>query len=221
MSEIIKIVAKEKYGESCFSDKMNTAQGQNRKERKPKGYVEIYDVSDGEKKLVGKENLVVYLGREWLMERAFNLQNTSILPEPIEFITWFGLGDGGCLTPDPLDPIPPTNLDTELNNKIPINLTNTSYADFVYGEGYYKMPFDSVVYEQDSENDGAWLIARVTTTVGILDANGYTLSEAGLYTASSNVGGYTGPFHLYAKVTFPSIVKTSSRHLIFIWYVYY
>lgn len=221
MSEIIKIVAKEKYGESCFSDKVNTVKCNDGKDRRPKGFVEIYDIVDGKEKLIGKENLVVYLGREWLISRAFNQNNGSISPVASEYITWFGLGNAGCYVPDPLDPIPPTNLDTELNNKIPINMTNTSCAEFIFGEGYYKMPFDSVTYEQDSDNSNAWLIAKITTTVGVLDANGYILSEAGLYTASSNSGGYAGPFNLYAKVTFPSIVKTPSRHLIFLWYVYF
>lgn len=217
--ETLKIISKDRYGESCLQDKVF---GNDKNERKPKGYVEVYEVSDeGNEKLIGKSNLVLYQGREWLISRAFNAVNGSITPQPTEFIYWVGLGDGGCYGYDPLTPIPPTNLDTELNHPIPINPTNSAYADFVSGEGYYKMPYDSLTFEQDSDNDNKYLIGRVTITVGINDGNGYALSEAGLYTAASSTGGYAGPFNLYAKVTFSSVVKTSTRQLIFVWYLYF
>lgn len=218
-TEVIKIVAKDKYGESCLQDRLNQME---KSDRRPKGYVEIYEVSeDGKDKLIGKSNLVLYQGREWLISRAFNVVNGSITPLPTEFIYWVGLGDGGCYGYDPLTPIPPTNLDTELNNPIPINLTNSAYADFVTGEGYYKMPYEDLEYEEDPDNDDKFLVAKVTINVGVDDANGYALSEAGLYTAASTSGGYAGPFNLYAKVTFSSVVKTSTRQLIFVWYLYF
>lgn len=222
MPDTTKVVIKEQYGESCLSDKVNMNDLGIGKNRKPKGFVEIYEVDEtGNEKLLGKENLVVYLGREWLISRAFNITNVSIAPIPSEYICWFGLGDGGCYGYDPLDPIPPTNLDTDLNHRVPLSLTEITFADFVAGEGYYKMPMDSVSYEQDPENDNRYLLARVVTTVGHTVANGYTLSEAGLYTASSNSGGYAGPFNLYAKTTFSSIVKSATRILIFVWYVFF
>ena len=224
MPDTTKIVIKDQYGESCLCDKLNVSDvGKN---RKPKGFVEIYEVDEsGKEKLLGKENLVVYQGREWLITRAFNVANGSISATPNEFICWFGLGDGGCYGYDPLDPIPPTNLDTDLNHIVPLNSTDITFADFLndilHPAGYYKMPMDSVSYEQDSENDSKYLLARIITTVGHNVANGYTLSEAGLYTASSTTGGYAGPFHLYAKTSFSSIVKSASRILIFVWYVFF
>lgn len=219
MSETIKIVIKDKYGESCLND---SNRRDKMKTSKPSGFVEIYEVKDNdEKKLLGKSNLVVYQGREWLISSAFQIDNANIDPKSDEFICWFGLGDGGCVEGDPLDPIPPTNLDTELNSRIPINLTNTSYGDFVTGEGYYKMPLTSVTYLTDDDNSSKYLIASVSVNLGVDDANGYSLSEAGLYTAASSAAGYSGDFHLYAKMTFESIAKTASRHLVFVWYVYF
>ena len=61
---------------------------------------------------------------------------------------------------------------------------------------------------------------KITTTIGIDDANGEQLSEAGLFSAASRVGAYSGQFSLFARVTFPSLVKSSDRRLIFVWYLY-
>jgi hypothetical protein len=62
---------------------------------------------------------------------------------------------------------------------------------------------------------------NVLTTLSATDANGFNLNEAGLFTSTSTVGGFGGPFNLYARVTFPTIMKTSARQLLFIWYVYF
>ena len=67
---------------------------------------------------------------------------------------------------------------------------------------------------------GGWLVLKITTTAGIDDANDERLSEAGLFTAESNAGGYSGTFTLFARVTFPTIIKDSTRRLIFVWYLY-
>lgn len=207
----------------CLTDSSNSKIKRNID--RPKGVVEIFELNkNGDKKLVGKHNLVVYQGREWLLSRAFNVINTNITPQPLEYITWFGAGDGGCPIGDPLNPSSPTNLDTDLSNPVMINATDATCADYrlIPDVGYYKKPFNSAIdFEQDGDNYNYWLIGRVSTTLGSDDANGFNINEAGLYTAGSSSGGYLGPFHLYARVTFPTIVKTSSRQLLFIWYIYF
>jgi len=206
-----------------LSDTMSGSDSKRNYDR-PKGFVEIYEVNDDNKEeLIGKHNLVVYQGREWLISRAFNVVNANIIPQPDEYITWFGVGDGGAPIGDPLNPTSPTNLDVDLDNPVMINATDSTCADYrlIPDVGYYKHPFDSLTYEQDGDNYNYWLIARVSTTLGANDANGFNLNEAGLYTAASDTGGYAGPFNLYARVTFPTIVKNSSRQLLFVWYVYF
>jgi hypothetical protein len=70
------------------------------------------------------------------------------------------------------------------------------------------------------------MVVKITVTIGINDANGeigssgQPLNEAGLYTAASNGGGYTGPFALFARVTFPTLLKDSTRRLQFVWYLF-
>lgn len=189
----------------------------------PAGFVEIYELDeDKNKKLIGKSNLVTYLGREWLLTRALNYENPSTPTKKNEFIAWFGLGMGGVVETDPFDPIPPTNLDTDLVSPIMINATDTSCGDLrsVPIAGYYKHPFDSIEFVEDNENSDKFLVAKITITIGYEDANNQLLSEAGLFTATSGTGGYSGNFHLYARVTFPAVYKHESRNLTFVWYLY-
>ncbi len=212
------------YGDQCFIDSANK---DVKSKRSPQGYVEIFEQDiNGDKQLVGKSNLVLYKGREWLASRAFNLDNTSIAATNNEFISWFGLGSGGTMAGDPLVPVPPTNNDTDLTAPIMINLTDTACADYQdtgieETTGYYKHPFDSITFEEDNANDNAFLVCKVITTVEANDANNSLLSEAGLFTSESKLGDFEGPFNIFARITFPTIVKSEDRRLIFVWYIYF
>ena len=188
----------------------------------PHGYVEIYEKDENidNKKLVGKSNLVIYQGREWLLSKAFDTQNDNISADKDEFICWLGLGTGGCPGGDPLDPASPTNIDTDLDTPCGISETDINYADY-YDGWYHKHPFDSITFTQDPDNANYWLLMTMTMTISTEDANGFYLNEAGIFTALSNTAGYAGPFNLFARITFPTIVKTSARQLIFVWYLYF
>ena len=224
--ETIEINATDEYAD-VVSDAINKKFKGDRVQ--PKGYVDIFEADeDGNKHLVGRHNLVLYQGREWLAQRIVN-QNNINGDSPLSkdfWINWFGLGDGGVIPGDPFNPSPPVIDDSELSSRVMINATDSSAADYHVispgypEEGYYKIPFDTVSFEQDASNDDAWLVVKITVTVGIDDANGKQLSEAGLFTASSDAGGHTGPFYIFSRVTFPSIVKTSDRRIIFNWYLY-
>jgi len=210
----LMIHIEDKYGEHCFNDSCNMKLEGNK--RKPQGIVQIYEVDEnGTKILYEKNNLVVYEARKLVAQKIIDTNSAHINPDKDEFLCWFGLGNGGVDPADPLNPTPPTNSDTDLSNSILINAT-----DATCGQLGYKHPFDSVDFEQDIYNDDEYLILKVTTTIGADDANGFQLSEAGLFTALSSAGGYSGNFSLFARVTFPSIVKTATRRLIFIWYLY-
>lgn len=221
--QTIIVNATENYGD-VLQESMNKKSSDR---VSPKGFVEIFEeLEDGTRKLIAKPNLVLYLGREWLAQRIVNVSNGSVTPDKDEFISWFGVGDGGVILGDPFTPIPPVITDTDLASRVMINATDSSAADYHVispgypEEGYYKIPFDNVEFEQDLQNDDAWLVVKITITVGIDDANGNQLSEAGLYTAASSSGGYSGNFNIFSRVTFPSIVKTSDRRVIFNWYLY-
>ena len=222
--ETIEINSVEDYGR-CLTDSVNKTFKGDRV--KPQGYVEIYEADEaGNKKLVGRHNLVLYLGREWLAQRIVDRNNSNVTPTKDEYICWFGLGDGGVIPGDPFNPAPPIITETDLAARVMINPTDSSAADYhtvssgYPEEGYYKIPFDTIDFEQDAQNDDSWLVVKITITVGVDDANGKQLSEAGLFTAISNVGGYSGNFNIFSRVTFPSIVKTSDRRIIFNWFLY-
>ena len=228
-----EIICEDNYGDNCLSDKVSDSKTPN--ERKPQGKVHVYEITDdGEKKLLHKSNLVVYLGREMLAQRLVNVNNDLVRPTKDEFISWFGLGTGGVRAADLLDPVSPVITDVDLNEPCMINdSTGNVYAHYnIAGStdsntevtfeesGYYKKAFDSVEFESDIQNDNYYLVIKITTTIGSADANAKQLSEAGLFSAESNAGGFSGNFSLFARVTFPTIIKTSERRLIFVWYLY-
>ena len=215
--ETIVVKIDEDYGNSCIQDAVNSI---NAKSRKPEGYVEIFSIdADGKEQQVGKSNLVLFTGREWIASKICNLKNVSIDQNEVDFINWIGLGNGGAPAGDPLNPNVPVNTITSLSSEIPLHPSDTSCADLSSGQ-YYKHPFDSIQFQQDALNDDKWLILKVTTTISVDHANGYNLNEAGLFTSDSDAGGAVGPFNLFSIVTFPSIVKDDTRQLVFYWYLY-
>ncbi len=221
----IEIKAVDYYGDNCLGDSIDKPGG--RQAVRPQGYVEIYDVDEnGNKKLVGKHNLVVYLGREMLAQRLVNTNNAFATPTKDEFLAWLGLGDGGVDPADPFDPVAPAIDDSDLESRVRIHPTDSSNADYhVMGvgypeTGYYKKPFQSVEFEADALNDNSWLVVKINVTIVAGDANGNQLSEAGLFSAESSLGGHSGQFSMFARVTFPTIVKTVARRLVFVWYLY-
>ena len=215
--ETIVVNIDENYGDSCIKDGVNTRKNIL---RKPEGFVEIYSIDkNGTKQKVGKSNLVLYAGREWIASKICNIDNPNITPVKEEYLSWFGIGDGGAPAGDPLNPNVPVNTITGLSNEVPFSATDTSCADLRTGQ-YYKHPFDSIIFQQDPLNNDTWLILKITTTITQEESNGYNLSEAGLFVSSSNTGGHTGPFNILSIVTFPSIVKDDSRQLVFYWYLY-
>lgn len=222
----LEVSIKDFYGDECLKDGLNKSA--RAEKRGPKGLVEIYEIDgDGKKQLVRKSNLVVYTGREWLASAAFRSDNSNITALGSDYISWFGLGDGGVLPADPLDPVPPALTDSDLASRIMINASDASNGDYHVvsvgypEEGFYKLPIDSIEFEQDAYNDDRWLVVKISIIVKTTDCNGALLSECGLFAANSNVGGYSGDFTMFSRATFPSIVKTVDRRLLFTWYLYF
>lgn len=215
----ILVRVEDKYGDSCLVDSVNKRIDST--DRKPQGHVEIYEITkDGKKQLIQKSNLVLYVGRLLITQRILDLTNASESIDKDGFVCWLGLGRGGTNPSDPLDPVSPTMSDTDLNTEVPISPTDSTCADFHDG-AFYKHPFDDVTYQQDVNNDNTPLIAQITTTIGITDAENQQVSEAGLFSATSRAGGHSGVFSLFSRVTFPTILKTTANQLVFVWYLYF
>jgi len=208
-----------------FGDALNSQSIRNR-ESPIKGHVQMYEIVNGEKKLIfEKDNLVVYCGREWVASRIFNKTNTHLVPPcdstADEFICWLGLGSGGTTIVDPFDPAPPSSTNTDLVTEIIFSIDDpTSHLGDLRVDGYYKHKLHDVIFETDINNASKYLIAQIQIDIGSSDANGFLISEAALFTAASAAAGYSGDFHLFARVTFPSIYKSEDRLLFFVWYLY-
>lgn len=213
-----------------LKDKLSTS------EKRPRGHVEIFEgsgkkITESDKvvfpsnsKIEDRDNLIVYNGRTWLMQRAFDQDLTPGSNASDRYISWFALGTGGAPVGDPLNPTAPVVSDTSLNTQIVINSTDPACAN----SGYLH-PFDSIVYQQDPSNSNEYLIAQITTTISTNDANGaggstfYDLSEAGLYISNSNTATLVDPTSLilFARVTFSTIRKHDEREIVFVWSVYF
>lgn len=226
---------------NCLGEELNK---QNKDERRPKGYVELYDIDENinlknsniEKELengtflgrydaepiIKDDNLIVFDGREWVITSLFGIDNSNIHPKSDDKIYWVGFGDGGAPTEDPFNPIAPDQDDSDLENSVMINETESEYGDYRESPvtGYYKKLFSNVQYEQDELNEDKYVIAKITITLTSADANDHLINEAGLFIANSNTPGYSGDFNLFSKVTFQSVSKNETRQLVFIWYVY-
>lgn len=205
-------------------------------DKTPRGFVEIFSKeADGSLTKIGESdkvtfpeykgpNMIVYPGRNWLMQRAFNLDYLygSLMKD--RYISWLGLGTGGATPGDPLNPILPEVTDSDLINPILINISDPLVVD-----GGKLHPFDSIEYDQDIANDNVYLIAKVTTTISADDANGssgttyYDLSEAGMYISNSSDPTIFDVLTkiLWARVTFSTIRKHNKREIVLIWSIYF
>jgi hypothetical protein len=188
-----------------------------------KGFVEIYKKSSPDEKylLHAKSNLIVFSGREWVLQKLFDIQNNdaSTSTPPTYGIKWISFGDGGAPTTDPLNPTPPLNTDVALCNEIIIANDDTQYAD-----GGKKKKLTQKQFIQDNANDNRYLIMQLNSTLSEIEANNSSINEAGLWISNSgNAAADPDPateFYLFAHVTFPSIVKDPSLTLQILWYIY-
>lgn len=222
----------------------------------PKGRVRIFsrDVRKKENKPkleVDSNNLIVYRGRNWLMQRAFNKDLTNRTGWKDRFISWLAIGTGGSLA-SPLEPTAPELHNYQLGSHGTINAGDNyviagtkEYRKF--DAEYPKLlsdpdvdnsllptgciandPYDGVDYKCDK-----FLIGLVKVTLLSEEGNGGTgvgdyqdISEAGLYTCRSNSLTPSTPYvesdmQLFARVCFSTIRKTIDRELIFTWYIYF
>ena len=199
-------------------------EGLPRSEKFMRGWVEIWKKRKDENKFKhhSKSNLIVYVGREYLLPRIFDVNNTS-LSNPADSakdyaIYWISFGEGGAPAGDPLNPTPPTNSDTALASEITIGNNPSVYAD-----AGKKHPIDAVVFQTDSNNDDRYLIAQVQATLDETEANGsgqQNLNEAALWISNSNDPSTADKFLLFARATFPTIVKDANLTLQILWYIY-
>lgn len=218
--------------------------------RKNRVNIQLKDVHTGEIIQEETSNLIVYRGRNWLLQRAFD-QDMSNRPNWNDgFISWVALGTGGSLAGQPLTPTAPALANYELDTYGTIN-TGLNYVT-IGGRDYHKFDagYPQFISDPEIENmdldqsdtavdpiDGQtyscdkFLIGCVKITLGAEEANGGTdpedyqdINEAGLFISPSTSLSYgftPEDMQLFARVCFSTIRKTQNRELVFNWYLYF
>jgi len=190
-----------------------------------KGRVQIHtrDIEGTDKKLYLVEdtgNLIVYRGRNWLMQRAFEQDMSGRAGWKDKWINWFGIGTGGAVSGQPLVPASPDLGDCALGSHGLIGSgTRWTQCDdlgavardyHMFDDGYPIFindpdvdngdlctnctsvdPLDSTTY-----NCEKFLITLIRTTLTADEASdtlglGYQdINEAGLFVSPSEATGY-------------------------------
>jgi hypothetical protein len=208
--------------------------------RGPIGRVKIFERRvEGTDKvlyLVGQSpNLIVYHGRNWLMQRAFAQDLSGFTNWNTYKLGWFAIGTGAAVA-NPLSPTAPALSNIALATHGVIG-SGTNYVT-VGGRQYHVL--DSITYEEDDEvttysGSDNYLVAKVTTTLATNEANndsgasGYSgyeyyqdINEAGLFFSDyKTISPAPTVMQMFARVTFPTIRKTNTTELVFNWYIYF
>lgn len=130
------------------------------------GQVSIFDkLKNGNLKLIDKSNMIVFSGREWLLERAFGSMLTDYNTLKSSYvISWAGVGVGGGEPGNPLQAGSTLPNDTDLKQPIRLRddllITDPGYTMYasrrIEGDpepkhGYFKK-FSSIVKKEDHAN---------------------------------------------------------------------
>lgn len=216
---------------------------------KPKGRVMIHERKVGDSKLYLVEdtsNLIVYRGRDWLLQRAFN-KGFGTRTWQDKYISWFAIGTGGAVSGNPLTPTSPELPDYLLNTHGTVNagsryitvggldyhdfdtnyptfIHDTDVTETVYGPSFTDI--NGVTNPSDSV-----LIGLTKVTIASNECNGGTdpadyqdISEAGLFVSPKNTVGdppSAGQLELFARVCFSTIRKDYTRELVFSWFCFF
>jgi len=230
------------FKDSQYANLADTFGNSPRKPKRPFGRVEVYErkIEGTDKKLYllqKNTNLIVYHGRNWLMQKAFDedMSQSGFSNWSTYDLAWFAIGTGAAPS-NPLTPTSPTLQDRALATHGVIG----SGSDYVTVSGKEYHTFDSITYQADDEVTSYsgydnYLVAKITTTLTATEANddngqsGYSgyeyyqdINEAGLFVSNSKVvSPVPTVMEMFARVTFPTIRKTNTRELVFYWYIYF
>ena len=225
-------------GADYFSDSFD----QKKRKTPPFGKVQIYERKIGgtDKKLylIGEtSNIIVYRGRHWLIQRAFNKSFNSNLKDL--YIGWFAVGTGGLVGGDPYTPSQPDLKDTQLGNHAPLGSSDNiiTFNDKQYhcfdganntSPTYPEFQADPEIDE--SAGDNRYLVSNIAVTLCSEEGNGtgsggetkQFLSEAGLFVSDSRTPSpMPTVMEMFARTTFTAREKSSDNELVFNWYIFF
>lgn len=195
------------------------------------GYVYcIHETRDGKKELLDhNHNHIVLNGRRWLMQRAVG---SSMLETPDQHtytLNWFGLGEGGANSSDPLNPLYTPDNTEELTAPIPIK-GSVETEGFTYDlSGYHK------TFQKDEDGRNAQMTFSAVNSEAlalfhlVVDYNdcpyttpnlGVKISEMALYASPTEERTETN-FVMFSRYCMPIKYKSYSDKNIFLWFIYF
>ena len=207
------------------------------------GRVTIHQKNNDEYKLIeDTKNLVVYRGRNFLIQRALNkslTSNTARAGWKNNWINLFALGTGGALVDNPLVPLAPGLADSGLYTHANAGVggivdATTGYRYLFFDSTYPQIISDSSVTESltgdtaydsildQTYNSDKFLIGLIRISISTSQYNGsdyLDLNEAGLFLSNSN--SVPTDIGLFAHTCFASIRKDVTKELLFSWYLYF
>lgn len=159
------------YMRDNFSDSVNDVNGTRSTSMKSsmKGKLQVYERHIGDNKklyLVSESpNLIVYRGRQWLLQRALNQDvvddvtlaegaQTTLRSWKGKYLSWFSIGTGGAVSGSPLTATSPALTDTNLDTPASIGAgsnyktvyKDTANQDFhKFDTGYPRFCWDSEI----------------------------------------------------------------------------
>lgn len=167
-----------------------------------RGHVTILD---GDRKLVDQDNHIVITGRNWLMQRMFNMPSEPNSNLHTWLPGWFSVGSGGASLDSPFTPIWPTDTDTDLYHTEIFTETGPLYS------------LDTKHKLVDSISFPSELTAKLTMTLDYKDFADSYINEAGMFLGPTTTYDNTD-FVMFSHVTFPSFPKSQYQKLSIEWY---
>lgn len=167
-----------------------------------KGHVII---SEGNRIIVEKDNHIVLTGRNWLMQRMFNMPSEPNSNVYTWLPGWFSVGSGGASLDSPFTPIWPTDQDIDLYNTEIFTETGP-----LYSTDKKRKLVDSIAFPSD-------LTAKLSMTLDYNDFSNSYINEAGMFIAPTMTYD-NEEFVMFSHVTFPSFPKSQYQKLLIEWY---
>lgn len=194
-----------------------------------RGYVyTIHETRDGKKEFLGLDhNHIVITGRKWLMQRAVggSLADTPTQHEWI--INWFGIGEGGANSSDPLNPLYTPDQQEDLI--APLTIQNNYYPEYHYSDEGRKKTFkrfDMKNAQMKYDVINSEVVALFHLVVDLNDCPyelpylGVKINELALYASPTDESDETN-FVMFSRYCMPTKFKSFNDRYTFLWYIYF
>lgn len=194
-----------------------------------RGYVyTIHETRDGKRELLGLDhNHIVLTGRRWLMQRAIGGSLADTPGQHEWIINWFGIGQGGANSSDPLNPLYTPDQQEDL--VAPMIIQNNYYPDYKYCDDGKKKTFkkfDMKNAQMKYDVINSDVLALFHLVVDLNDCPyelpylGVKINELALY-ASPTDDASEIEFVMFSRYCMPTKFKSFNDRYTFLWYIYF